>query len=110
MSGHSRESSARHGHVMEYRLTFGAQAQHEALVTYSKDQRLLRVLIDGDVAYEHVGTNPSERARAQDFKTPGPETHTFVIEPPGSPDALGDRGMDALRVWLDGNPVLRVMP
>ena len=96
--------------VMEYRLTFGERAQHEALVTYSKDQQLLRVLIDGSVAYEHSGASTSDCARAQDFKTAGPETHTFVIEPPGSPDALGDRDREAFRVWLDGKPVLRVVP
>jgi len=96
--------------LMEYRLSFGDEVRQEAVVTYSKELQLLRVLVDGEVAYEHAGLDPSASCRAKDFKTAGPETHFFMVEPPGSPDALGTRGKEAFRVWLDGKPVLRVVP
>lgn len=94
---------------MEFRLTFGDTSKREVVVTYSRTLRLLRIVIDGRVAYRHCRLVPWARRKADDFKTAGPEAHCFVVEPPGSP-SLGGHERGGYRIWLDGTPVLRIAP
>jgi len=93
--------------VRSLTLTVGTWDKHEVEVTYGRTLRLLRIRIDGKVAYSHCGRVPWSERRAREFKTPGREAHTFVVEPPGAPYNRATIPGSYI-IWLDGRVLLRV--
>jgi hypothetical protein len=92
---------------MQFRIVVGEWEKHEVEVSYGRTTGILRVRIDGKTAYSHWGRLPWADRRARDFKTPGREAHTFIVEPPGAPANL-DRDPGAYVIWLDSQLLLRV--
>ena len=92
---------------LTYRSRFGSVETHDVEIRYSPALRLLRIRVDGRTLYRHCGLLPLRLPRARDFKTPGREVHTFLVEPPG---VARNRHTDpdSYWVWLDGQPILRV--
>ncbi|HEX5009899.1 MAG TPA: class I SAM-dependent methyltransferase [Planctomycetota bacterium] len=93
--------------TLSYRLRLGASEPHEVEVRFGPALRVLTVKIDGQQVYRHWDRAPWASRRSRDFKLPGREAHTLVVDPPGGRNT---RGLDARSyvVWLDGQPVLRV--
>jgi hypothetical protein len=89
------------------RMVVGAWEKHCVEVSYGQTLRLLTVRIDGRKVYRHWGCLPWATRRAAEFKNPGREAHTFIVEPPGAP-ANRSRDPGAYVLWLDGQVLLRV--
>lgn len=92
---------------LTFRMTIGTHEKHEIEVSYGRALRLLRVRVDGRTLYRRCGLLAWGPPRATEFKTPGREVHTFIVEPPGVP-ANQATDPNSYWVWLDGRPVLRV--
>ena len=95
------------GPSVRHCLTVGDQERHEVEVRYGRALRTRRVAIDGRTVYRHWSLLPWAERRARDFKTPGREAHTFIVEPPGAPMNPATIPGCYL-IWLDGKLLLRV--
>ena len=95
------------GRTLSYRFSVGTEKPHDVEVSYGRTLRVLRVVIDGRTAYRHSGLLPWAARAARDFKTPGREAHTILVEPPGSCMNPGT-GPGRYVIWLDGVPILKI--
>jgi hypothetical protein len=93
--------------VQLLRFVVGTWEPHDVEVRYGATLRVLSIRIDGRTVYRHWGRAPFASRRAKEFKTPGREAHTFIVEPPG---ALRTRDTDpnSYLIWLDGQVIARV--
>ena len=95
------------GGILSFQFSVGTAEPHEVEVRYRRALRMLRVAIDGRIVYRHTRLLPWAGRKARDFKTPGREAHTFIVEPPGAPTNPATIPGCYL-IWLDGKLLLRV--
>jgi hypothetical protein len=93
--------------VRHLKLVVGTWEPHDIEVHYGARLRVLSIKIDGRTVYRHWSRAPWATRKATEFKTPGREAHTFVVEPPG---AARTRQSDpnCYLIWLDGQVIARV--
>ena len=93
---------------MKIHAAIGERVKHEIQASYLPLVRLLRVRIDGRLVYRHWALLPWAPRRPREFRSPGPEVHFYLVDPPGWRDPFTGAILDGYRLWLDGQPVATI--
>jgi hypothetical protein len=96
------------GGAVKIQVAIGERVKHEIQAFYLPLLRLMRVRIDGRLVYQHCALLPWATRRPQEFRSPGPEVHFYLVDPPGWRDPFTGTVLDGYRLWLDGQPVAMI--